>query len=223
MIAEFAELFSPAFPIGEKSISLAQEMEASKVKRLIAVNEFIHEDTSTGIFLMRQNSRMRELAEALPNMKMRIIPTPCVRISRGVSHTSDLHKLTLNKTGYILTSPPYGGFSDEIMLEYRNLIINEKLVPVIMYFERCVAGYDDYNLNRIIGISSAVFQISGRALVDVKLRKTVESLLEDNRTVIISDNRVFDKKKKKFSLTAPSRKLYEYLIVKNNSFYLKIF
>lgn len=223
MLVEFAQLFSMSGSIDDRNLSLVNKIEKSGVKRIIAINDFSHEETSAGIFLMRQKNRMRELRAMLTAKRVKIVPAVCVGISEGVSQTPDLYRLTLNKSRYILTTPPCGGFSDETMVEYKNIILKEKLVPIIMYFERYAACYDDYSLKKLLGISSAIFQVTDSALSSVKLRETINTLIKNNRTVIVSGNYKYDEKKKYFSLTAPSRKLYDYLSIVNNSFYSKVF
>ena len=113
MLVEFAQLFSMSGSIDDRNLSLVNKIEKSGVKRIIAINDFSHEEMSAGIFLMRQKNRMRELGAMLPAKRVKIVPAVCVGISEGVSQTPDLYRLTLNKSRYILTTPPCGGFSDE--------------------------------------------------------------------------------------------------------------
>lgn len=215
MYADFSLLYNVDNPNIKGANALAKSLADDGVKNIFAISEYSTGQYTVGEFLLRNRI-------AVADIDHRVTVCPIVAIETGVSTIPSFCELVLNGSRYVCVRPPYGSFSNETMVEFKNIIQKLKLAPIIFNTERYIAMYDDKDLNRLLTLPLTVYHFSANSLNNSEHLRIANELTLANKRVIIGRSRAFDEKEKRLSPGKSAKRLIDYLEVVNVKFYREI-
>ena len=215
MYADFPLLYNVDNPNIKGANALAKSLADDGVKNIFAVAEYLMGQYSVGEFLLRNRI-------AVADIKQRVTVCPIITLEAGVSSIPSFCELALNGSKYICVRPPYGSFSDETMLEFKNIIQKLKLVPIIFNTERYIAMYEEKDIERLLSLPLTVYHFSADSLNNSEYLSVANELTKANKRVIVGRSLAFNEREKRLSPGKSAKRLIDYLEVVNVKFYREI-
>jgi len=112
----------------------------------------------------------------------------------GISRESNISKLCINQTKYLLLEMPFSEWSSLTIKEVQALIINRGIIPIIAHLERYYAIQSrNGKIDELLSLG-VLIQANAEAFVDNELRhKTMKMLSKDEVHLLGSDCHNMDK------------------------------
>ena len=139
---------------------------------------------SVAMFLLRI-SRSQELLTSYLPKRLKIKTFASILLLPELSRTEHLEKLLFSSQNLLPIKFPISNYEDWMDLEFNHLLYKNKFSLLFTSFEVAVVLYPDEIIEKLMRISSAVFQFNYKSLVDPKICKIIQKLIAQNRRVLL--------------------------------------
>lgn len=120
-------------------------------------------------FLRERNQKIRELQNVIDEkqLELTLYPGAEVYVDDDVFFASNLKRLAINGSRYILVEFSFRNLSIKKMVKYLNLIIDMGLIPIVAHPERYEYFQFDYDAVNALVRNGVIFQINASSLASL--------------------------------------------------------
>lgn len=162
----------------EMSLEMINMMKMQGVQKIIATPHFYaHREKSIKSYLEKRQNSYNKLVQA-DESNQNILLGAEIAIEHDVSKLSDIDKLRIADTNYILLELPYAGFSDWYLEEITNIAYGYNLIPIIAHIHRYLGYYTKSEYEKILKLN-AVFQINNEAFGNFREKHFAKFLIKE--------------------------------------------
>lgn len=159
------------------SLQMIRLMHSQGVQTIVATPHFYaHREKSVKSFLERRAKSYKRLVEA-DKKNTEIMLGAEVAVEHSISQLSDVDKLCIEGTDYILFELPFTAFSHWALEEINNISYEYKLVPVFAHINRYLNYYSKSEMTEVLQ-SDAIMQFNIEAFASFKERRFVKELIK---------------------------------------------
>ena len=136
-------------------------------------------------------SFMKTLAKmAIPKEcgKISVRFVPKVFLTKDVPYINRISSLALGSSNYIFLELPLIGDYSYIPEALNKILYNCRLIPIFTEFKAISALYPYSEVEKMIRIKNAAFQINIKALADEKIFRIINKILANGNTVLFGTN-----------------------------------
>jgi protein-tyrosine phosphatase len=156
------------------------------VERLAATPHYYPHSEPIKSFLSRREAALQEIGRYAP--RPIILPGAEVRIERDICEASEITELTIAGSRYLLLEFPYAPLKEWMLSEVCDLAYNLQIIPVFAHIDRYLNWYSADDINRVLSIQGAVYQINNEALFKRETRRFALQLIDNGCPVVfVSD------------------------------------
>lgn len=163
----------------EMSLKMIKMMRSQGVERIIATPHFYahRECNDIKAYLAKRQTAYDKIVQADSSNKDIMLGAE-VAIEHGLSKLSDLDKLRLADTDYILLELPYAGFQRWYLDEITDISYEYGFTPIIAHIHRYLDYYSKSEYEEVLKLD-AIFQINNEAFGNFKERRFVKSFIKE--------------------------------------------
>ena len=174
----------------EEAAQMFRFLLSADIDTAICASHFDPQKEDVRSFLNRQKVAISALKSALKHdfSKISLIPSAEVAICKNVSKTPDLERLCLPGTRFLPITLPLGEFSKEASDEISYLTHKRKLHLLICHIQRNMLFYSKEEIERLLTLPYAIYQIDIRTLSEHTNIDAVTTLLREKKTLLFGSN-----------------------------------
>lgn len=162
----------------EMSLKMIEMMRTQGVEKIIATPHFYaHREKSVQDFLEKRQNAYEKIVQA-NSSNSDILLGAEVAIESGLSKLSDVDKLRIADTKYILLELPYAPFSHWLLEEVADISYEYGFTPIIAHIHRYLEYYSKLEMQEVLK-TDAIFQINNEAFGNFKEKKFVRMLIKE--------------------------------------------
>lgn len=178
----------PATP--EEAAQMFRFLLTANIDTAICASHFDPQKEDVRSFLNRQKAAVFALRSVLKQdfSKISVIPSVEIPIFRGVSKVPDLERLCLPGTRFLPITLPLGAFTRETSDELIHLMHKRKLYPLICHIQRNTLFYSAEDIERLVTLPYAIYQIDVRTFSEQTNINAVTALLRNKKTLLLGSN-----------------------------------
>jgi protein-tyrosine phosphatase len=156
------------------------------VERVVATPHYYPHSEPIKSFLSRREAALREIGKYAS--RPIILPGAEVRIERDICEAAEITKLTITGSSYLLLELPYAPLKEWMLSEVCGLAYNLKIIPIFAHIDRYLNWYSADDINRVLSIQGAVYQVNNEALFKRETRRFALQLIDNGCPVVfVSD------------------------------------
>lgn len=168
----------------EESIALCKKAYLGGIDTIV-VTPHIYDLSTMPDYLALRELRINELKEALKyeEIEIEVLAGAEVRLSDDVFFVSNLNKLAINHTQYILVEFPFGKIKKEDLVAYIEEVQSFDLIPIVAHPERYLSFQNDREIPYMLSQMGVYFQINANSLLGVfgsNAKRLARELLANN-------------------------------------------
>lgn len=179
MYIDFHSHILPEMDDGANTVEVALEMVNLEYKHhvdtIVLTPHFYNNEESVESFINRRKASFIMLQEhktSLPPIDYRLGAE--VYLSKKISHTLDLEKLCIEGTNYLLVEMPYESISEWMIHEIEEIICKRSIRLFFAHIDRYLSIYKKRELDLLLSIDNAVFQVNNESLETRKGLKLIK-------------------------------------------------
>lgn len=169
----------------EMSLKMIKMIKEQGINCIVATPHFYaHKDQSVKQFLTKRETAFEKIKK---DSLLPILLGAEVAVEQGISMFTDIEKLRIADTEYILMELPYVPFSNWILEEIINLSYEYNLTPVLAHIHRYIDYYGKSEIAELLKIN-AVLQFNNEAFCNFKERRFVKSLIKEGYPYVLGSD-----------------------------------
>lgn len=208
------------------SQKMLQCLKNQGIAKVIATPHYYNHSDSIESFLFRRYKNLCAINHRIDNESLpSIVPGAEVHIEHELSLVNYLDMLCIANTNVMLLELPYCSFENWMLEEIYNIMYKFSIIPMIAHIDRYMGWYGEDQMQKIMSIPEAIYQINNEAFFHLKTRKKLLRLIQEGFPVVLgSDAHDISSRAPNYdrSMRILQRKLagnyYERLISFGNSF-----
>ena len=159
----------PGMDDGSNSMDMSVQMcriaQQNGIKHIVCTPHITTVGNLDG-FVETRNNKIRELQDIINqlNMGITLYPGAEVFLDDDVFFSSDLRRLSINGSRYILTEFAFRNLSIKKIVSYLNAVIDMGLIPIVAHPERYEYFQFDYDVVNVLIRNRVLFQINAPSL-----------------------------------------------------------
>ncbi len=163
----------------EMSLEMIKMMRSQGVERIIATPHFYahRERNDIKAYLAKRQTAYDKIIQA-DNSNSDILLGAEVAIEHGLHSITDIDKLRLADTNYILLELPYAGFQRWYLDEITDISYEYGFTPIIAHIHRYLDYYSKSEYEEVLKLD-AIFQINNEAFGNFKEKRFVKNLIKE--------------------------------------------
>lgn len=145
----------------DESLDMCKIALQNNISDIVATPHFLSFYEAERFFQMR-NDKLEQLQQAIKNNKfnINILPGAEVACSDAMFRYTNLNKLTINNSRYLLLEFPFIPVKEEHLMEYTDCVFDNGLIPIIAHPERFEIIINNYDIINELGDKGCLFQIN---------------------------------------------------------------
>lgn len=173
----------PQIDDGSKSVDMSlkmiEMMKAQSVEKIIATPHFYahRENNNVNAYLEKRQAAYDKLVQADKNNSSILLGAE-IAVEHGISKLSDIDKLRIADTNYILLELPYAGFQHWYLEEIAYISCEYGLTPIIAHIHRYLDYYSKTEYEEVMKLD-AIFQINNEAFSNFREKKFVKAFIKE--------------------------------------------
>ncbi len=150
------------------SIQMCRIARQNGIKRIVCTPHITTVSDIDG-FVRERNNKIRELQEVIKKLDLGITlyPGAEVYVDDDIFFSTDLKRLAINGSRYILVEFAFKNVSVKKMVGYLNAIIDMGLIPIVAHPERYEYFQFDYDFVNMLIRNGVLFQINSSSLASL--------------------------------------------------------
>lgn len=162
----------PGMDDGSNSMDMSVQMcriaQQNGIKHIVCTPHITTVGNLDG-FVETRNNKIRELQDIINqlNMGITLYPGAEVFLDDDVFFASDLRRLSINGSRYILTEFAFRNLSAKRIVGYLNAVIDMGLIPIVAHPERYEYFQFDYDVVNALIRNGVLFQINAPSLASL--------------------------------------------------------
>ncbi len=173
----------------EESIGMLKMLKEQGVLAVAATPHFYaSREKSFEEFLVRRESSYNALKSVVSNDLPEIFLGSEVHFFSGISSFTELEKLCMGNSKYILIELPYKKISDKTVNEIIEINLSRGLTPILAHIERYRRFEGFEKVKQLIRDGFAIGQVNAYSLLRFKYRKSTLRLLGDGYARLIASD-----------------------------------
>lgn len=169
----------------EMSLKMIKMIKEQGINCIVATPHFYaHKDQSVKQFLTKRETAFEKIKK---DSLLPILLGAEVAVEQGISMFTDIEKLRIADTEYILMELPYAPFSNWVLEEIINLSYEYNLTPVLAHIHRYIDYYGKSEIAELLKIN-AVLQFNNEAFCNFKERRFVKSLIKEGYPYVLGSD-----------------------------------
>jgi protein-tyrosine phosphatase len=193
-VIDFHTHILPCIDDGSKSLKESVDMlrllSEQGVGTVVLTPHYYARNETVSEFLIRRDRAYADLLEAISEEDH----SPELRLGAevayfsGISNMPDLEKLQIQNTNYLLLEMPFEEWSSLTMREVQNILLKQRIVPIIAHVERYFAYQHVYEkIEELIDLG-VLLQVNAEAFLGFFSRKKVLRMIKDNQINLIGSD-----------------------------------
>lgn len=171
----------------ETSLEMIQMMRSQGIDKIIATPHFYaHREKNILSYLEKRQKSYDWLIEA-DHRNADIMLGAEVAVEHGISRLTDIDKLRIADTDYILLELPYASFAHWYIEEINDISYGFGLTSVIAHIHRYLDYYSKAEYEEVLKLD-AIFKINNEAFGNYKEKKFVKKLIKDGYPYIFGSD-----------------------------------
>lgn len=169
----------------EMSLKMIQMIKEQGINCIAATPHFYaHRNKSVKQFLIRRKTAFEKIKK---DSLLPILLGAEVAVEHGISKLTDIEKLRIADTKYILMELPYAPFSNWILEEIIDISYKYNLTPVLAHIHRYIDFYSKSEMAELLK-TKAVLQFNNEAFCNFKERRFVKSLIKEGYPYVLGSD-----------------------------------
>ncbi len=208
----------------EQSDNMIKALMAQGVEHIVATPHYIRHTCGLSEYLDMREKAFESIMELESAKQCKISLGSEVYIERDLASLEGVQNLAVRGTNRILMEFPYSSFERWTIDEVYNLCYSFRLVPILAHIERYLGYYSSRDVDEILAMDDAIFQVNAISLSEKSRLKFILELIEGDYPVVLGSDahnmisRIGDYKKGLEILKAKlSKKRFESFIEFNKS------
>ncbi len=158
------------------------------IKRVAATSHFDPRKEKISEFISRRDDSLKRLSSSCDMSVMpEIVLGAEVYFTEGVSEM-DLSPLCYGDTDLLLLELPRLPYGEWIYNELEVISYKQKLVPVIAHIDRYMEWYSDKDIDSLLSLDDAVYQVNNNAFLKKKTRNRVCDIIKSGYRVVLGSD-----------------------------------
>jgi protein-tyrosine phosphatase len=156
------------------------------VKRLVATPHYYAHKETVHKFLKRREEAFNRFGELRDYLT--VLPGAEVRVEHGLCETPQVDRLTMGESKCILFELPFSPLKEWMLSEVLNIAYSYKITPIFAHIERYTELFTTEDMERLLSIQDAVYQISNRTLFKRDTRAFVLDLANAGYKIVFGSD-----------------------------------
>lgn len=171
----------------QEALQVLQSSYQQGIRRVFATPHY-YPGEPVEEFIKRRTESVRQLDEFINSQPETPLPQIClgaeVAFRPGLAYESEIEKLCLGKSRYLLLEMPFSRWGKAEEREVRNLCVTGGVVPVIAHIERYLDFQDRSALERILE-QDVLVQMNAEYLLHLYTRRDARRLLQNGMVQLL--------------------------------------
>ncbi len=173
----------------DESLSLLRMLKKQNVDAVAVSPHFYpRRENSIEEYKARISHAYQRLLEYTDNDIPEIYLGSEVHFFKGISKFSDIRKLCIGNSNYILIEFPYRDISYSMASEIIDLYLNQGIIPILAHIERYRSFRGFEHILRLIRDGFALGQINAYSLMEFKARRATKKLIKNGFVSFIASD-----------------------------------
>ncbi len=172
----------------QQSDNMIKALMAQGVEHIVATPHYICHTCGLSKFLDMRKESYLSLLELDAAKKCKISLGSEVYIERGIAAVEGVQNLAIEGSNKILMEFPYSSFERWTIDEVYNLCYSHKLTPILAHIERYLGYYSSSDVDEILEMDDAIFQVNAISLCEKSRLKFILELIEGDYPVVIGSD-----------------------------------
>lgn len=168
----------------EQANEMLQQLHAYGVQTVLLTPHYYTDNESPAAFLQRRKAAFEALNSAYAASSPRLILGAEVYLEKGLSKRTDLKKLCIGDSSYMLLEMPYLPLSEWMIEEIESLCFEHDCKLIFAHLLRYAAYYHEDDFAQLIDFPEAVVQVNAEDMLFRTVRKRVRQWIAQGRTVV---------------------------------------
>lgn len=198
----------PKMDDGAKNIEIAKEMlnleYQQDVKTIILTPHYYGYIENVDSFLTRRIQSfnlLKENCKALDDINCYLGAE--VYLSKKISTINNFKSLCIEGTNYMLIELPYESIDEWLIQEIEEILYSHLITPIFAHIDRYISIYKRKEIEFLLNINNAIFQINNEVLQTKKGLKLLDLLKKNNKPFALgSDAHNINSRKPNFNLVS---------------------
>ncbi len=195
----------------DESFALIKAQQTQGVKTIIATPHFRKHELSVSAFLKRRQAAYDSLmSRAYPDMP-RILLAAEIALEHNLYELEDIEQLANAEMNTLLLEFPFTtSYRKWMVEEVEEIAYKTRMQIIIAHIDRYVDIFSESEINDILSIPDAIFQLNLSAFTERKAKKLAKRLIKDEYPILFgTDCHNMKSRKPNFDLLAKNLKKYE--------------
>ena len=163
----------------EESLTMLNLMREQGVSTVIATPHFYANDESVDAFISRRQIAFETLKRNVPDHPEILLGAE-VRYYDGISHLTDLKKLRIENSKFLLIEMPFNQWTEYAVRELLDIASRGKITPVLAHIERYLYMQKKDVLPRLLS-NGVLLQANASFLIEHRYRRKAIKMLKENQ------------------------------------------
>ncbi|MBR5495896.1 MAG: capsular polysaccharide biosynthesis protein [Oscillospiraceae bacterium] len=172
----------------QQSDNMIKALIAQGVEHIIATPHYIRHTCGLNEYLDMREKAYNGLLELDSAKQCKISLGSEVYIERDLASQEGIEALAISGTNKILMEFPYSSFEKWAINEIYNLCYSHKLVPILAHVERYLGYYSSSDVDEILEMDDAIFQVNAISLCEKSRLKFILELIEGGYPVVLGSD-----------------------------------
>ena len=173
----------------DESLSLLRMLKKQNVDAVAVSPHFYpRRENSIDEYNARISCAYQKLLEYADNDIPEIYLGSEVHFFKGISKISDIQKLCIGNSNYILIEFPYRDISYSMISEIIDLNLNQGVIPILAHIERYRSFQGFEHILRLIQDGFALGQVNAYSLMEFKARRATKKLIKNGFVSFIASD-----------------------------------
>lgn len=198
----------PKMDDGAKSIQIAEEMLSHEYKQgvrtIIFTSHYYSDIESVDLFLARRTESfnlLKKYSKVLCDINCYLGAE--VYLTKKISTITNFNNLCIEGTNYMLVELPYESIEEWLIEEIEEIIYSHLIIPIFAHVDRYMSIYNKKEIQFLLNINNAIFQINNEVLETKKGLKLLDLLSKNNKPFVFgSDSHNINSRKPNFNLVS---------------------
>lgn len=193
------------------SLGLIKTQEAQGVKTIVATPHYRKHEMSVSTFLRRRQAAYESVINhAYPGMP-KILLAAEIALEHNLYELEDIEQLANAEMNTLLLEFPFTtSYRKWMVEEVEEIAYKTRMQIIIAHIDRYVDIFSESEINEILSIPDAIFQLNLSAFTERKAKKLAKRLIKDEYPILFgTDCHNLKSRKPNFDLLAKNLKKYE--------------
>ncbi len=172
----------------QQSDNMIKALIAQGVEHIVATPHYIRHTCGLSEYLDIREKAYNDLLALDSAKQCKITLGSEVYIERDLASQEGIEQLAIRGTNRILMEFPYSSFEHWTIDEVYNLCYSHKLVPILAHVERYLSFYSSKEVDEILEMDDAIFQVNAISLSEKGRMKFIVELIEGGYPVVLGSD-----------------------------------